>query len=316
MRNDRQVSYLSVRSYFHAMKAELVLWAGTFAMSIAAQPPMPFPDGDVHWTVNNVIMGSSEPSRIYATMGDSTFNGWTYQKIGWAENTGLPWEPSDLTYSGSIRDEGGRWLFVPSGSIIEYPLFDFTGDVGGTVTIENPLFSMGEVEYVIQSITEIAVQNGTRRVWELFSEEPIDQQFLIEGIGSPYGLFGHSTFIFDAGEQLICMEQNGDLIYRIPEAESCYYLSTAVAERTAVPQLQILPNPATDRVTVEGMNIDLTNRAISIHDQLGRNIEPSGRSGYANAWNFDVSGLPDGIYTVSLAPLGNPVMHARLLIER
>ena len=260
-------------------------------------------------------MGSSEPSRIYATMGDSTINGWTYQKIGWVENTGLQWELSDLTYSGSIRDESGRWLFVPSESIIEYPLFDFTGDVGETVTIENPFFSMGEVEYVVQSITEIPVQNGTRRVWELFSEELIDQQYLIEGIGSTYGLFGHATFIFDAGEQLICIEQNGELIYRIAKTESCYYLSTAVAERSAVPQMRIYPNPATDRATIEVINVDLSRTAISVHDQLGRRLGPLGLSGYANAWTLDVSGLPDGIYMVSVATLGRPLVQDRFMVH-
>lgn len=188
-----------------------------------AQPTFPFPSGDVRWTVNSVEMGSSYPSRTYATMGDSTFNGFTYQKIGWVENTGLPFDPEDMNYSGSMRDEEGRWLFVPAGGLVEYPLFDFTGEVGDVVAIENPYSFIGEpTEYVVQSITYLAIQNGTRRVWELFSENPIDQQFFIEGIGSTYGLFGHSTFLADAGEQLICMEQNSELIYRIPEAESCY----------------------------------------------------------------------------------------------
>ena len=95
-----------------------------------AQPPLPFPTGDAHWTVNSVDMGNSFPDRIYATMGDTLINGILYEKLGWVENTGLPFDPVDLTYYGSIHDEDGRWLYIPSGDNSEYTLYDFTGVQG------------------------------------------------------------------------------------------------------------------------------------------------------------------------------------------
>jgi len=287
------------------------------ALCSTAQPPLPFPTGDVQWTVNSVQMGESYPDRIYATMGDSTFNGLLYQKIGWVDNTGLPWETEDLTYSGIIRDESGRWLFVPSWSAEEYPLFDFTGDVGDTVSIQNPLFAFDPADYTVESITTTQTVVDERRVWTLIPAVGFGYpEYFIEGIGSPYGLFGHSTFISDAGSQLICMEENGELIYRIPEAESCYYLNTGVEERAAEGTVQLAPNPAREQVILSVDGADMTQAGLVVNDAMGRAVELTGLQRTMNTLRFDVSALPVGLYTVSIAPRDMAPRHARLMVER
>lgn len=287
------------------------------ALCSTAQPPLPFPTGDVQWTVNSVQMGESYPDRIYATMGDSTFNGLLYQKIGWVDNTGLPWETEDLTYSGIIRDESGRWLFVPSWSAEEYPLFDFTGDVGDTVSIQNPLFAFDPADYTVESITTTQTVVDERRVWTLIPAVGFGYpEYFIEGIGSTYGLFGHSTFISDAGSQLICMEENGELIYRIPEAESCYYLSTGLEERAAEGALHLAPNPSREQVILSVDGADITQAGLVVNDAMGRVVELTGLQRTMNTLRFDVSALPVGLYTVSITPRDRAPRHVRLMVER
>ncbi|MBL7945248.1 MAG: hypothetical protein JNN32_04230 [Flavobacteriales bacterium] len=287
------------------------------ALCSTAQPPLPFPTGDVQWTVNSVQMGESYPDRIYATMGDSTFNGLLYQKIGWVDNTGLPWETEDLTYSGIIRDESGRWLFVPSWSAEEYPLFDFTGDVGDTVSIQNPLFAFDPADYTVESITTTQTVVDERRVWTLIPAVGFGYpEYFIEGIGSTYGLFGHSTFISDAGSQLICMEENGELIYRIPEAESCYYLSTGLEERAAEGALHLAPNPSREQVILSVDGADITQAGLVVNDAMGRVVELTGLQRTMNTLWFDVSALPVGLYTVSITPRDRAPRHVRLMVER
>jgi len=281
-----------------------------------AQPPLPFPIGDVNWTVNFGKSGSSIPDKIYATMGDSTINGLAYQKIGWVENTGLPFEQEDLTYYGSIRDEEGQWLFVPAESTAEFLLYDFTGNVGETIVIENPRWGNGPQEYQVEEIISTPVISGTRRIWILFHTNGGNTEYWIEGIGSINGPFGHALQVFDAGDALICMEQNGELIYRIPEAECCYYLSTAVAERSPAPAVLITPNPATDRIIIEARGADPNKTDLSVSDALGRSINLARTSGMADNWALDISNLPSGIYTLSVALLGGTVMHGRLVVER
>lgn len=299
------------------MKWHFVFGALLTALFSKAQPPLPFPTGDVQWTVNSVQMGESYPDRIYATMGDSTFNGLLYQKIGWVDNTELPWETEDLTYSGIIRDESGRWLFVPSWSAEEYPLFDFTGDVGDTVSIQNPLFAFDPADYTVESITTTQTVVDERRVWTLIPAVGFGYpEYFIEGIGSSYGLFGHSTFISDAGSQLICMEMNGELIYRIPEAESCYYLSTGLEERAAESALHLAPNPSREQVILSVDGADITQAGLVVNDALGRAMELTGLQRTMNTLRFDVSALPAGLYTVSIAPRDRAPRHVRLMVER
>ncbi len=287
------------------------------ALFSTAQPPLPFPVGDVLWTVNSVQMGESYPDRIYVTMGDSIINGFVYQKIGWVDNTGQPWEPEDLTYSGIIRDESGRWLFVPSWSAQEYPLFDFTGDVGDTVTIHNPGATVDPVDYVVQAISTVATMAGERRMWTMQPPEyPGFDEYFIEGIGSTYGLFGHAILLSDAGAQLICMEQNNELIYRIPEAESCYYLNTGVEERAAEGTVHLAPNPAREEVILSVDGADITQAGLVVNDAMGRAVELTGLQRTMNTLWLDVSALPAGLYTVSIDSRDRAPRHARLLVER
>lgn len=299
------------------MKHAVVICALLCAVCGAAQPALPFPTGDVRWTVNSVEMGASYPSTTYATLGDTTFNGSTYRKIGWVENMGTPWQPEDLTYRGSLRDDDGRWLFVPANSTEEYPLFDFTGDVGDTVSIQNPGATMDPVDFVVEAISTVSTLVDERRMWTLLPEVGFGYaEYFIEGIGSPFGLFGHSTFISDAGAQLICMEQDGEIIYRIPEAETCYYIHTSIADHMREQALQVSPNPARDRITLAMDGSDITRAGIAVNDALGRAIPVSGLQRAANTLHLDVSGLPAGLYTVSIVPPGRAAHNARLMVER
>lgn len=79
------------------MKCALLTGSLFTTLCGTAQPPLPFPSGNVHWTVNFIQMGASYPSTTYSTMGDSTFNGFTYRRIGLVQNMGAPWQPEDLT---------------------------------------------------------------------------------------------------------------------------------------------------------------------------------------------------------------------------
>lgn len=286
------------------------------ALCSAAQPPLPFPTGDVLWTVNSVQMGESYPDRIYATMGDSTINGNHYQRIGWIANTGEPFEPDALTYFGGIRDESGQWLFVPAEDTEEILLYDFTGAIGDTITIENPRWQNGPQEYRVQEISPTPILSGTRRMWILVHNDGGLDEYWIEGIGSINGLFGHALQLFDAGDALICMEQNGELIYRIPEAESCYYLSTWLNERAAEGTVQLVPNPAREQVILSVDGADITQAGLVVIDAMGRAVELTGLQRTMNTLRFDVSALPAGLYTVSIAPRDRAPLHTRLLVDR
>lgn len=138
---------------------------------------------------------------------------------------------------------------------------------------------------------------------------------MIERIGTPLMFIPSTCPIGELGGSTLSYTDDTWEGYESGEVSNCD-LFNGMPSIMGQKAFRIYPTPATDHVTLEGINVDLARMAVSVHDQLGRRLEPPAQSGYANACTFDVSRLPDGIYTISLTPPGKPVAHARLLIER
>jgi hypothetical protein len=70
-------------------------------------------------------------------------------------------------------------------------------------------------------------------------------------------------------------------------------MKTTSVEEAPFTQVNLYPNPAQDRVTIDGLpSVDF----VTLTDIQGRNIELRVfEQGHNSCW-FDVSGLPSGIY--------------------
>lgn len=252
-------------------------------------------------------------------MGDTTFNGWTYTKIGTSYNVVPDWDLAELGYLGCIRDEGGRWLYVPAGSIEEYPLLDLSGGVGDVVTIENPhsLSSYGARSYRVQSIVMEQTVLGPRRMWTLVCIEPNGWPIeAIEGIGPKSGLIGHGLYMTDGSLKLSCMQQQGSLVYNDPISTVCPFLQTGTDEEVSSLEWSFMPNPVSGRLLITGPGYELEEAVINVLDASGRRVHPFSLSYAANTWSLDVSQLSPGAYILSIAVPGVYPAFGRMVVHR
>lgn len=284
------------------------------------QPPLPFPQGEAQWTVNYVFIGNSVPDRIYSTMGDTLVDGGQFTKIGWVENTNSPFGPEDLTYHGAMRDDGGQWLFIPASDSVEYVLYDFTGEEGDTVTIWNPQWGYGPADFSVQSVELMQFQDGPRRLWTLTALNGwLQSEYWVEGMGSlPYGLFDHAPNIADAGYMLICFEEDGLLIHRDPNADSCYYRLVGIEERSyASGELAIHPNPASKWIQID-LHYEALPPLVTIVflDLAGRLVYGTSPIASRGQLGCDVSPLEPGTYLTVIIGDGVMLAYGRIVVVR
>lgn len=268
------------------------------------QPPMPFPQGDAQWTVNLGFLGNSVPHRIYATMGDTLIDSDLYIKVGWVANTNTPFGPENLAYYGAIKDVGGQWLFVPAGDDATYLLYDFTGSVGDTVSIQVPDCGFAQMDFIVQAVEEVPLWGGTRRSWSMVPLTLGNQiDIWVEGMGSlPSGLFGHASCNQGVGQYLICFEEDGLLIHRESSADSCYYSLVGIEELGYGPTaLLMYPNPASTWLQLEPVLRDMPPIVIlELRDMTGRLVLRKGADTSSGTVLCDVSQVEQGTYLAAL----------------
>lgn len=95
-------------------------------------------------------------------------------------------------------------------------------------------------------------------------------------------------------------------------AEDCdsEVVTTSVRDRNAVADLQLTPNPATDRVEVRWPPSDASAGRLHIVDALGRTVRERAVAG--GAAFIDLAGLPAGTYQVMVR--GETVLHTSTLL--
>jgi hypothetical protein len=135
---------------------------------------------------------------------------------------------------------------------IERLLYDFNMKVGDTV--KGYLESWTSPADVVKSIDTVLVGKTYRKRWYINSCYGI---YIIEGIGSTYGLFELSPgCVTDmANFSLTCFRQNGNTLY--PDTANCRLITSVNHPDNISEQINIFPNPSSGSFTVELTNADI-----------------------------------------------------------
>ena len=191
------------------------------------------------WQINNYVNWCS---------GDTLIGNVRYMKIMGTVNDSYP-----IFYT-LLREEDGKVWKRYSIAHPETLLYDFTASVGDTLRIGD----FAE-EMVLDSISMVQIGDVDRRKFWFGLEydnlgRPRAKETWIEGIGSDYGLLWTGYFnVFDGWHCLLCFHQNGELVWENPEYGTCTYDGV---EETKESGISIYPNPAKDRVIVDGLESD------------------------------------------------------------
>ncbi len=175
------------------------------------------------------------------------------------------------------EDTSSRQIFFRSIlSNKDVLLYDFSMNVGDSITINNPISPLpaNQGTYVLDSIVLRNVLNGDRRFFYLSSVNTNAQTLWVEGIGSlalintPGGL----PDLNGMGE-LSCFFQDGQQVYEADSlpASSCNNFVVSSNNTTTIPnnQLQLYPNPSQGTIQIDLGELE-QNLALILLDQLGR----------------------------------------------
>ncbi len=250
--------------------------------------------------------------------GDTTFNTIPYKKITiqtdiykYAQLTTTHQDSlvsSSTRFIGGYREDSNR-VYVAAmhfdTSMNEKLVYDYNLKKEDTAEIWIDL--VGYQKFIVDSVFEITINDGSKRKMFTFSE-PVDRTPLhvtwIEGIGTNFGLLNmYYIYINDESSYLRCVKLDGATIYDYepmyrsdcladPE-QNCGTVSTTDANN--LDQLEIYPNPVTDYIIING---SIESFKYTLYDLFGRKVL-SADYGSTNS-RIDISSLISGTYFIKI----------------
>ena len=273
----------------------LLLMAGGVTMQAQEYLPIAQKGNEWHtfetgvWQINNYVNWCS---------GDTLIEDVQYMKIMGTVNDSYP-----IFYT-LLREEDGKVWKRYSIAHPETLLYDFTASVGDTLRIGD----FAE-EMVLDSISMVRIGDVDRRkLWFGLEYDnlgrPRAKETWIEGIGSDYGLLWTGYFnVFDGWHCLLCFHQNGELVWENPEYGTCTFDGV---EETKESGISIYPNPAKDRVIVEGIEA----AEVEVYNALGQVVKT-----VRGTNEIPVADLPQGVYMLRIADIEGRIFMEKVMVR-
>ena len=234
--------------------------------------------------------------------GDTLVDGVFYKKVLRKLSSETQHWHGSLEYDlyGIIKEEeSGKVFYKPKEQEIEYLLYDFGMNVNDTAVMfwcQNPNC---EVHVRIDSIAMQHIAGAERRVFYVSSKDMFGDEWhwlntWVEGIGAMEGLL-YSCHIVNAGgitlHELLCYHEDGELVWQNSTYNTCLIDPLSIQDNIEASGLQVYPNPARDRVVIEG----LETSEVMVYNALGQVVKTVRRTN-----EVDLSGLVDGVYLLRI----------------
>ena len=277
-------------------KAIILIFGSVLSLMTYSQNYYPVVGEDKTWNVLSVVVNYPFPwdttfSTIsYKLTGDTVINSVTYKKMySSCEEIPINWNLCCF-----MREDTNRRVWLKdSVEEDEFLMYDFMINEGDSIQV-----GYGESVYLyVDSINSVTV-NGTLRpkYWMSCKVMPDYRETWIEGVGSNKGIvWSGSALLVGGWTWLLCMSEDGELIYMNPYFNSCYLISTDIIEENSA-LIQVYPNPAKNKLKIENVK-NIKIESISIIDFTGKKIkqfEPK-------KTHLDISGITSGIYFLKIS---------------
>lgn len=275
----------------------------------------PFPESNATWNVNmNQAMcfmgGSASEDYSITFSGDTTIANLTYQKLMTPfVQVSLGWGCIQMNfpgYQGAIRQDvaGKKVYYVPPSQLMEQLLYDFSMEVGDTVKGYLESFDQPDI---VTEMDSVLVGDHYRKRWLI---NPCYEIYLIEGIGSTYGLLKPSPGCLTDMDyySLSCFIQNGQTLYP-DQLSECRLITSTHPVDIASAAVGVYPNPSQGSFTIDIRNhknieeIRLTDRVGSIVYQK-KNMDQQ---------TVNISGLPGGAYILTIIDKENRTTNRKII---
>lgn len=189
-------------------------------------------------------------------------------------------------------DEEGTCDWYDSDEFVEYELYDFSMEVGDTVT--NCMFPPELTVENIETINRFGYERRSLTLSDTYG--PI----MTEGIGTCIGIFNGSNDCLITGDASYLLES-----YCIGSFADCN-LITSVEEVFMTQELEIRPNPVSSKLTITNSS---GLKKVSLYDINGSLLEH-----FSKIDDIDVSSYPPGVYIISLLD-NNGNVHSNKVVK-
>ena len=281
----------------------LLLMAGGATMQ--AQEWMSLLKDNSEWNILWQSTGVPTPELITESLvisGDTLIDGELYKKVLRKLSSETQYWHGSMEYDlyGIIKEEeSGKVFYKPKEQEVEYLLYDFGMNVNDTAVMywcQNPNC---EVHVRIDSIATQHIAGAERRVFYVSSKDMFGDEWhwlntWVEGIGAMEGLL-YSCHIVNAGgitlHELLCYHEDGELVWQNPTYNTCLIDPLGIQDNIEASGLRVYPNPARDRVVVEGMEA-VEVMVYNISGQMVKCVRGTNE--------INVEGLAEGVYLVRI----------------
>ncbi len=231
----------------------------------------------------------------YQLSGDTIIDAVTYKKM----YSSYEEIPANWNLYSFIREDANKKVWLKDTMAEdEYLLYDFSINEGDSLLVGN----YEPVYLFVDSVTSIMVNETLRqKYWMSCKAQPDYRETWIEGIGSNKGIvWSGSAFITGGWYWLLCTTENGGSTYMNPNFNTCYFLSTSIAERESL-KFNIYPNPANTWVAFDyTLPLHETQGTIEITDNLGRTIHTIDITQQQGQYVLDTRNYKAGVYYYTL----------------
>jgi hypothetical protein len=281
----------------------LLLMAGGATMQ--AQEWMSLLKDNSEWNILWQSTGVPTPELITESLvisGDTLIDGELYKKVLRKLSSETQYWHGSMEYDlyGIIKEEeSGKVFYKPKEQEVEYLLYDFGMNVNDTAVMywcQNPNC---EVHVRIDSIATQHIAGAERRVFYVSSKDMYGDEWhwlntWVEGIGAMEGLL-YSCHVVNAGgitlHELLCYHEDGELVWQNPTYNTCLIDPLGIQDNIEASGLRVYPNPARDRVVVEGMEA-VEVMVYNISGQMVKCVRGTNE--------INVEGLAEGVYLVRI----------------
>lgn len=260
------------------------------------------------WNVMTVVPSGGWPpfDTTYFTVnyyitGDSIHNNNEYKKLFTSDEE----TPTYWTLKGIIREDSSKKVWYKRiFDENEVLLYDFSLMAGDSLKLGFDT----TIYYLVDSISTEIVNGLQRDKFWISQYDYYWHETWIEGIGSNKGIInGAMASAVGGWTYLLCMSENGELIYMNPNYESCY-LITGINDNEK-PIIQIYPNPVKNLLRIENIN-NIEIGSISLINLNGQIVKQ-----FNSLKNqLDISDISSGLYILKIS-YKNGELIEKIMIE-
>ncbi|MCD4773646.1 MAG: T9SS type A sorting domain-containing protein [Bacteroidales bacterium] len=241
----------------------------------------------------------------YVVTGDTLINAELYRKINLSGHDRNPidetWTYWNSGYHACYRNDliNKKVYFIPKDSLYEILLYDFNLSLNDTLP-DTYIYNKDENYIVtIDQIDSIQLPDIYLKRYHLSENAGFGGKYLIEGIGSTFGLFSPIELFFEQHYDLLCFKNYQENLYYFKnDSTDCDLITNISKVSQEIDRIKIYPNPVNDYLIIDN-SLFGENLFVEIFNNTGQRIKTI--NNVKSRLSLNLSNLKSGLFLVRIS---------------